>query len=287
MKKSQRAPVFDVRAVEFIWSGRVGWLLGICLLIEILLVLGDLFLNMAHLTGHPPLARLFNITREDGLASWFGVMQTFAAGLTAWLAYRVVDKQGRPGWRRAGWCFVAVLLLYLAIDDGTQIHERVGASFQPRHETSAHHPAPDELVGDPPTATPGRFPSYGWQVLFVPGFALAGLVLLAFLWQELQTSSNRWLLLGALACLAVAVGLDFLEGLPDNHPWNVYVWIIERVDLIDVTARYFDSLPYATIEHFSKSLEEFLEMVGISLLWAALLRHLRTLTPQVTIRTRT
>jgi len=63
--------------------------------------------------------------------------------------------------------------------------------------------------------------------------------------------------------MAIAVGLDFFEGLDDSHAWNVQVWIRDAFDL----SKY-------TVRHFAKSLEEFLEMMAISLLLMLFIRHL-------------
>ena len=80
------------------------------------------------------------------------------------------------------------------------------------------------------------FPSYAWQILFVPLFGLFGLLLLVFVWYELRDRTGLLLMVAAIACLVVAVGLDFVEGLDADHPWNVYSWITSRVDLADFTA---------------------------------------------------
>lgn len=270
-------------AVVLNWSGRAGWLLVGCLCFEILLVVLDVVINMANWTGHPPLARMFNIAREDGLASWFGITQTLLAGLTGLLIWRVVCRQQAQTWRRWGWALVAFLLLYMAVDDGVQVHERLGSMFHSRQEQMVETTT-EEYAVTVEGRTISWFPSYGWQVLFGPVLALAGGAMLVFLWIELGAGKERWLVVTALACFAFAVGLDFFEGLADDHPWNAYVWIIDRYDLIDFTARHFDSLPFATVKHWSKSLEEFLEMAGMTLLWAALIHQLGRVAPRLTFQ---
>ena len=110
------------------------------------------------------------------------------------------------------------------------------------------------------------FPSYAWQILFVPLFGLFGLLLLVFVWYELRDRTGL--------LLVVAVGLDFLEGLDADHPWNVYSWITSRVDLADFTAARFRHSPYSTLKHFSRALKESLEMLAMTFLWVAFLRHI-------------
>jgi hypothetical protein len=120
----------------------------------------------------------------------------------------------------------------------------------------------------------------------VPAFGLAGLLILVFLWRELGETGAFLGVLTALSCWVVAVGLDFFEGLDQAHPWTVYVWIINRFDLIDFTARHFDSLPFDTVRHFSMSLEEFLEMLGMTMFWTVFLRHLAALSAGTALQIR-
>lgn len=147
--------------------------------------------------------RLFNIIREDGLASWFAVSQTLV---------------------------VAMFFSYLCIDDGAMVHERLGSAFK---ETTG----PTGLV------------TYAWHYLPLPFFAGMGVVILAFLWWEMPAASARLLILAALGCFGLAVGKDFVEGMDGGYRAVVHVTDWEP----------------ATIRHFSKSLEETLEMLGMSL----------------------
>ena len=72
-----------------------------CLVIELSLVVLDAVVNYGELTELGPLKRLFNITREDGLATWFMVTQTFVAALVLWLIFLVHRSRARF-YRRAG-----------------------------------------------------------------------------------------------------------------------------------------------------------------------------------------
>lgn len=265
------------------WARRLIW---ICLAVELGLVFLDYHVNWGLWTQSAPIKRLFDITLEDGLPAWFAETQTLFVALIAWAIYAVAGRSKADRVRRVGWCFSAVLFTYMAVDDGTRLHERIGTAYR---QASQSTDAPTVPVGDdeepvPSPVSAGGFPSYAWQVIFVPAFALAGLALLVFLWRELRDpGAFRWVLAG-LACWVVAVGLDFIEGLHQTHPWNVQVWIINRVDLIDFTARHFDSLPFDTVRHFFKSLEELLEMVGMTFFGAVFLRHLGTVAGGVMIQ---
>jgi hypothetical protein len=108
----------------------------------------------------------------------------------------------------------------------------------------------------------------------MPLFAVAGMLLLVFLWSELRDRRARVLLLVALICLAVAVGLDFVEGLHETHPWNLDAHLARWLDWDLAAESWFEHDGFEAVVHFSKSVEEFLEMLGNTLLWVAFLRHL-------------
>ena len=91
-----------------------------------------------------------------------------------------------------------------------------------------------------------------------PVFAAIGLFLLLFAWREFRSPLLKRLFLAGLACLAFAQFMDFLEGIDD---------------VVDYFGKLL-SVSDHTVEHFSKSAEEFLEMLGQTLLLAAFLRHL-------------
>lgn len=235
---------------------------------EIALVLFDLLLNYARPYGSGAMRRLFNITREDGLASWFATTQTLLIALTLWLLWALVRREGGPPLRRRGWLAVALFFSYMTIDDGAMIHERIGTAL------AGGFRSPSRTDGSWVSRLIDLFPSYNWQLFLMPLFAVAGLLLLLFLWRELTEKRSRMLLLVALACLAIAVGLDFVEGLDLEHPWNLHVRV-NRVVGFDATAdAWFGKTGVDAIEHFSKSIEEFLEMLANTLMWVVFLRYL-------------
>jgi uncharacterized membrane protein len=235
-----------------------------CLAIEIGLVLLDYHVNFGRLTDSGALRRLTNIAREDGLASWFGTTQTLFVGLTAWVLWIGVRASGGARWRRVGWALVAMLFTYMAIDDGAQLHERLGSAYAA-------------------AAGRGVFPSFAWQVLLVPVLGAAVMASGGFLWLELQARGARLLIVGAILLFAVAVGLDFFEGLSAQHPWNPYTPIIARYDISEFTQARFRQSPYTTLLHFSRAIEEFIEMLANTCFWAALVGHLGTM-PTVRLR---
>ncbi len=230
-----------------------------CIFFEIFLFLIDAVVNYGRLTEISALRGLCNIAREDGLASWFMTTQTFMTGLTLWLIFLVSKKSSMPKKTIAGWCILAIFFTYMAVDDGAQIHERLGSTFEAIYNVESSQGTSSSWG----TQILEIYPSYPWQLLFVPFLAAIGLFMLLFLWRELSERSAKVLIVVAIICLAAAVCLDFLEGLDDNnHALNLYAWTGDQVNL-NLTA----------IRHFSKSLEEFIEMLGMTIFFVTFIKH--------------
>jgi len=242
----------------------------VCIACEILLVFLDYRINYSHATELDPIRRFFNITREDGLASWFAVTQTTMLALTSWLIWWIVGRRGAGRWTRVGWLVLFIFFSYMAFDDGTAFHERMGSVFE---ETKGRAQA------EPDATTLGAraleaFPSYPWQLLFLPMFAALGLFSFLFLWWQSRSSLPRVMVVWAMVCFGSAIGLDFIEGLDPDHRWNAYTWIEKHHNFDQYAGLHFREGTYEACRHFSKSIEEFLEMFANTLLWMVCLTQL-------------
>jgi hypothetical protein len=246
------------------------WVLACCLISEFAFLLLDYHINYGGLDQPGPIRRLSNIAREDGLASWFATVQTLLIGFTALAIHRVVAHQAPGRGRSKGWLAVGFIFIYLAIDDGAQLHERIASAFD------------SGMDGGAPWVD--VFPSYTWQVLFLPVFGLFGLFLLVFLWRELEEMYMRFLLVVAMGTLALAIALDFVEGLEPDHPGNLYSYLDMWFDLDAWTYERFDQAAYDALRHFGKAVEETLEMAAMSLLWFTFLRHLARSARELVVR---
>ena len=213
-------------------------LLYFCLSTELFIVLADIFLNYYRWIPFRPLRRVFNITREDAVGNWFSSTQTLFVGIVLWSLFAFDRTEGKK-W---GWAVLASFFTFMAIDDASKFHERAGSSLSIFAESV---PGLETLVE--------QYPSYTWQVLFGPFLIAMAVYIVWFLWKELDARQYRFWIGTALACLAIAVGLDALEGM----------------DL--------PSLSSYPSRHFLKLVEEALEMVGNTLFLltfsSVLLRH--------------
>lgn len=238
----------------------IGGLLALLVCIEVAVVMLDLFVNYLDVTGYPQLRRMFNIAREDGIGTWVAVVQAFMIALVLWSAGLLAGARGDPLRERVGWSFLALCFVFLSLDDAAQIHERLGSVFRRFALGSTTETSVARKILD-------FYPSYSWQIVVGPVFALVGLFIVRFLWGRFRGGQRRYLLLW-LVCWVLAIGLDFVEGLK-----GVHTWIVSALD-----ARAAN-----TVWHFSRSLEEFLEMLGATLLLIGLLRHVQSAVERVTI----
>lgn len=106
------------------------------------------------------------------------------------------------------------------------------------------------------------------------------------MWRELPGRRDRAAVALAMGLFATAVVLDFFEGLDPAHRWNVYASAAARADVASFTTAQFGRPPYDAIVHFSKTVEEALEIVAMALLWSALLGPVARLTDgaRITVR---
>lgn len=263
--------------VDFtIAARRLVWLVFlVCVAIEIILVLLDYHLNYGRGTEIGALRRLFNNTREDGLGSWFAVTQTTLVALTLWLVVAVARRMHSRG-VALGWVILALFFSYMALDDGAMVHERVGTAFKELHRQEGAASWRGRVLA--------AFPTYAWQLVFVPVFGALGIFMLAFLWRQLVEPWARLSVVAALGCFALAVGLDFVEGLEPDHPWNLHAWLARGLDLEAFSRARFRRGAFHAVGHFSRSLEETLEMFANTLLWCVFLQYLTGSVRELRIR---
>jgi hypothetical protein len=256
---SGRVVRLDLDRDRIVWRLALVWVA-----IELGLLVLDYHVNFGgvHIAGS--IRRLANLAREDSLANLLAVLQVFLLALTVWGVWLTERRAGASKWQRRGWAVVAFLFTWMTIDDGARVHERFGTAS--KRVMEAWMDARGEEFVD-------FFPSYAWQVVFLPFFAALGLFTLWFLWKELKPKHSRTMVMVGIACFVTAVGMDFFEGLDSGHRANPYAWLADRLDIEEWTKWRFHASTYATLRHFSKDIEEVIEMFGTTLIWLAVLRH--------------
>lgn len=196
---------------------------------ELALVLVDFLFAYLDLVDLEAVQHLANLAREDGVGTWFSAIQDVGVGLVL-VAVGLAERASKRG--AGGWWFLAAFFTYIGLDDGLEIHERLGSAVK----RITHSPAFDV------------FPTYAWQLVFGPAFGAVGLFMAVFLWRRLADPRLRLGVAAGLGCLVAAVGFDFLEGID-----GLYDGLAQRLGVV----------PY-TVSHASKVTEELLEMLGMT-----------------------
>jgi hypothetical protein len=232
--------------------------------IELGLILLDYHVNYGGPHWIGAIRRMTNMAREDSLANLLAVLQMGLLGMTCWAVWLTVGKAGAAAWQRRGWAVVAAFFTYMTIDDGARIHERTGSAAKAVLQGWSF--ARGQEFAD-------LFPSYTWQLVYLPAFGLLGMFTLFFLWSELRPKYSRLMVFCGIGCYVVAVGMDFFEGLDPEHRYNPYRWLADNVEATQFARERFHQTAFESYRHFSKVFEEALEMFGTTLLWMAILRH--------------
>lgn len=221
-------------------------------LIEINLVLLDFVFNHLKLIDFKPIRQLFNMELEGSLANWVSSIVYLSVGISLWLVTFQSKYILKQKFKSIIWSLIALFFTYLSVDDGASIHERVGTTlklFYDKYEWNPKHKLLHYVINE--------FPSYYWQVIFIPILAISSIFILLFLWKELK-SFKIFLFVGfAFFIMAFAQALDYLEGIRYTYP------LIEN---------NFNFNP-KTIRHYSKVFEEFLEMFGMTILMSVFTNH--------------
>lgn len=221
------------------------------LAVGITLVVLDATVNFARWSPYGSLRRLTNVAREDGFNTWISSVQLALVGVVLYFIRLRARQLGSRPRVVLGWGLLAAFFVYMGIDDGAAVHERVGTAVK-QAMAGGKNEGPGML---------DAFPTYTWQLVFAPVFGSLALLLLWFMKNELRPRAARVRVALGLACFVAAVGLDFLEGMDGLH------------DRMAVTL----AISERAMSHFSKVLEEFLELFGTTLFLAGFTTHLLTI----------
>lgn len=176
-------------------------------------------------------SRLFIATKEQAPLTWLSSITFLLLALATHATYHKT--------RKLYWAFLSVSFFFFSIDDAVYLHERIAGYFR------------DHMM------VFQDFPSYIWMILYSP-LLLASLgSLLILLWQRL-TGTGRYWVAGIFLMLALAAGLDFLDGLI-QHETILTFCETSRCQEIQL--------------HFMRLLEELLEVWSIGALGYVVLRE--------------
>jgi hypothetical protein len=201
------------------------------------LTVADLVIYYGGLVDDLGFQRIFAMTREENVPTWYSTLVFFVFASSLWLASRKERSRGRRGPAR-GFAFLAAFFLYLSADEAARIHERIGNLAADRSLTAG-------------------LPGYSWLAVYLPIFGAVALFMLYFLWREWSFPRGRAMLLLGFACLGAALVIEFFEGVTDGYQ------------------NFSEALgwPPVRLEHTGKVVEECLENLGTLLLLYASTTH--------------
>lgn len=237
----QRAELLDVGPSVLLSPRRITSALGI---VVFLLVSAHIVL-MALYSVAPPtdetrlsplrfLSTLFDLNAEANPPTWYSsFMLLVSSGL---LSLIVLDKIRKRDLYARHWAVLAIGFLYLSIDEGSRLHDRLVAPLRSELNLS------------------GPF-YYSWVILAVPALLIIGVWYLRF-FLHLPRRSQLLFAFAAATYIGGAVGVEVATGLYEQFRGSV-----GRADLV------FELLV---------ALEEGGEMVGVLIFIYALMSYLRS-----------
>jgi len=216
------------------------------LAVEILLLLLHGVLVFGFPAASRPLRQFVNVALPDNLPTWFSSVQLAGVGVLCLICGGLVKT-----WlRRWGWRILGALFLALSVDEMCEVHEKLGDILAARLREG-------RLPGWMLEASEAWRSEGGflWILYLGPFLLLAALVAVLWLRSALRGTPGAFrMAAGGFGVMILSQGLEVLQGVLEKHAW-------------------------AATANVSMALEEFLEMLGATLLLAALLAHALRLGP--------
>ena len=168
-------------------------------LIAVLFALQSLFaeyvlFNILDRTSTAParLLDIFSVNIEESLPTWYSSINLFlASALLAWIA---LTKRMRNEPYSRYWTGLALIFLYLSMDEGSAIHESTSGPLQRAFDSSG-------------------FFEFGWLILGIPLVVLFGLLYFRFWWRLPKRTRNLF----AVAAALYVGGAIVIEGISANQ----------------------------------------------------------------------
>ena len=149
----------------------------------------------------------FYVGEEMNLPTWWNVVLLFAVALAALVAAACVRRE------RASWLLVAATAAFLSLDEGSRLHERLGA-----------------LTGGVEVAT------FRW-VVAAAVLAPVGLVALWLLTRALPARTRRLLGMSVAVYVFAALGLEALGGhMFYRDEWGAFLALTHVEELLEMLA---------------------------------------------------
>ncbi len=234
------------------WGRRILIVLVVGVLGLSLLSLIANIMYIEDLPGSRMAFQLFAVNVETSISTWWAIV---VLALVGQLTAVVGTQQAKNRSELATWWALAAGFVFLSIDEGAMLHERVGFVFD----------------------VSGEFRHVPWMIIWLPLAAVVGGVVLWRLWR-ISRRLVIGLTIGAIVFLAGAVGLEAINvsngGQTQQQAQTELAQLIEQRD---EASRVPDKEIDRSGEHnysyvIGTAAEELLEMLGAVIWFAVILR---------------
>lgn len=200
IRDAANSTVYDVR-----FTRMISWAAVLCFATVFIFVSLDLLLSFTTCIPVIELQKIFDITQESSVGTWFFAVLSFASALTLLPVYLIARAEHRPKQETAGWLILILFFVYMSMDECAWIHERSGDFLERMVDAEALPLGLSRMVV--------KFPTFYWQLIMGPIFVAMGLFMLYFLWQRFHIAALRKYIILSLIGLGMAMFIDFVEGM--------------------------------------------------------------------------
>lgn len=203
------------------------WTITALVTIHALSLFGVFELGRDHQLG---LFRLFNLSEEGNVPTWFAATTLFLSAVLLGVTWRVVREAGEPFARH--WAFLALIFLFIAIDEAAGIHELLILPVRALLSTR-------------------RALYFAWVIPYGIAVVVVGLAYARFM-LALPRRTALLFLAAALLYVAGAIGMEMLS--PWVYDWTgevtlpmfVMLLVEETLEMVGVAI-----LVYALLDHLA------------------------------------
>ncbi|HEX6387608.1 MAG TPA: hypothetical protein VF177_23310 [Anaerolineae bacterium] len=172
---------------------------------------------------------LFSVNAEETIPTWYATLLLFVAAMLLAFIAAVKSRNKDPYFRH--WLGLAIIFLYLSMDEGAVIHEILSDSLQARFNTTGYL-------------------AFAWVIVFVPLAILITLFYLRFLFHLPSRTRNLIMVAGLLyvggAVLVEVLSANrwYLDG-GVSFPYLAIATVEELFEMLGVVVFIFALLSYA------------------------------------------
>lgn len=204
----------------------------IFLVVSLIMVVGHIGGRISyHYFGRTFGFYFFDLNREDSIPTFVASMQIFVCSVLLFVIARLVRMNKQPGFWY--WVGLAVMFLYIAVDETVRIHEKLGGPLRRIYDPAALY----DMV---------------WLVPYVTFVIIIGLIYLKFV-LNLPRKTKLLFILSGLIYLAGAVAFEYISGRQDalygigDFGYQAFIVLEEGLELMGIVLFLYALLNHIVI----------------------------------------